>query len=350
MSSGKQPLAGNQGSNTTINNVIIGTTVGIGGVCFLAVIIYFCRRADKQDRSQSRLPPPATVADLPRIRNQRGTSRHDVDGLPTYKQHRSGQLVSQQDVQYDVPAAFDLAEAVALSERARAEQEDVGRMTTYERMRRVQVKIAELKRLTAAAPAQGYPAGSPKLARMDVLRVEIVQLMDPDTGLTPAGSSDEPVGEQSRAHVCAGDVPDSLAAGPSNSQTRGTLYERMLELQQLLARIESLQAEDHPDSASTTRETIRELRVRVDELMDVSAQPVASGSTSAARDEGSGEAAGPQGQTGGVGTNTITVRESGEEGESGGRAVAPPGLPPPYSETADVVPAGEQRSPLGAVK
>ncbi|TFK19220.1 hypothetical protein FA15DRAFT_709180 [Coprinopsis marcescibilis] len=185
---------------------------------------------------------------------------------------------------------------------------------------------------------------------MDALRVEIVQLMDPDTGFTPAGSSDEPVGGQSRAHVGAGDAPDSLAVGPSSSQTRGTLYERMLEVQQQLARIESLQAEDGPDSASTAREMIRELRARVDELMDVSAQPVASGSTVTARAEGSGEAAGPQGQTGGVGTNAITIRESGEVGESGGRAVAPPSLPPPYSETADAVPAGEQQSPLGAVK
>ncbi|TFK19228.1 hypothetical protein FA15DRAFT_697668 [Coprinopsis marcescibilis] len=193
--------------------------------------------------------------------------------LPSYRQHGNDQQVNTDELQYDVPAAFSLATAVSVAASDAQNQDEIARLMNYECMRKVQMKIAELKRLTAAAPPEGYQPQSPQMAKVIVLQAVIAGLMEPVLEDRPPAAP----APLDSATPSAGSQP-SLAANtlqvPSSAPPpRRSLHERMVEMQNLLARMDTLTSTLGQPSGTTpngqnVHEEIQQLKQRIAELME----------------------------------------------------------------------------------
>ncbi|EAU81597.2 hypothetical protein CC1G_02613 [Coprinopsis cinerea okayama7 len=299
-------------------------------VFVIAAVILYSLKSRQLDRETA----SATANSRPIALRRRGSARSVnnrpdpeilADPPPSYGEHSDGKLVEEFDAEYDVPAAFELIRSIAkavtlpvpiLPTEAPPESsphpsstegsaEEVETLTTYEKMRRTQRLVGDLKRLNAAAPIEGYPVGSPEYCKANRLRESIASLMEPPSSpmssrapsivISLAGSAHWPDSRPSSfvSTSYASSVPSrpgsSNGHGESSSSPssashhthpqRASLYERMLEIQTLLDRIDEITSSSSPPSSAsleprpqpTSEEvnvTVKELRRRIAELME----------------------------------------------------------------------------------
>lgn len=259
------------------------------------------------------------------VRAQRQQRREtNPEPLPLYESRATNSLVQPTEVSYDAPAAFSLAERIALAERARvAPSLQVAAsvphpITLAERMAEVQRSINELNRLTSAAPAAGYPLHSLQALKIVQLKQTITLMSDVQT--VPAAQQ----GETTTRTSYEPQEPDA-----------NTLYARMLEVQGLLAEVDTILSQ--PASLETSGQ-LRTLRARIAEIMDSESAPAPSSSTAPSFPDPVHLAT--------VQPNSISspACEPGRSGcGEGGRArvtediaiPAPPEFPPPYTTVVE---------------
>ncbi|TFK19630.1 hypothetical protein FA15DRAFT_723652 [Coprinopsis marcescibilis] len=307
--------------------IIIGLAGGLGLLCMVTILTvqYF--------KARKRLSTAAASA---------ATRSEDVE-LPMYGQHTRDQRVNPGNIQYDVPAAFDLARAVSDSVPVLDTQS-----TTYERMRRVQGHVTALRRLMAAAPVDGYPQDSPALDKIHTLRAKIASLTEPASNQpqTSAVTANSVAIVSTPLAEPPGTAPGSttitsVPVQSSSSGQHGTLYERMMQVQQLLAqmdRLSSAMARAREASESTTESRnfnaeVELLQRRITQMMEPTVTPEAGGSSFSAElaPRSSFVEALSSSDNARAGRQGVPVTSGPENTRSGvDRAHSPP---PPYSTT-----------------
>lgn len=201
---------------------------------------------------------------------------------PAYGNHGTGELISAANTPYDPPHAFETAARIALSAQhngkssARATvvsatmsaSSTPNSLTLLERMEKIQRLIDELNTLTKAVPATGYAPHSLESQKMVQIRESIALLRE------QGGDADwirPPEHPPSLSLLESSAIGPGPLAGGSHPPTRGgTLHERLLEIQQLLAEVDGITSGPRNAVGDTeVRDRLQALRDRVALLMEV---------------------------------------------------------------------------------
>ena len=264
-----------------------------------------------------------------RTRRQRRRET-DPEPLPPYEARATSQLVRPTDVSYDAPAAFELAEEIAVAQRASvapsmaAAVSRRGQLPLMKRMAEVQRALNELNKLAAETPADGYPPHSIQALKMAQLKQKIALMSDQEL-------------ERDAGHQSGRDLERRRREGPSGTPLPepNTLHARMVEVQQLLTEVDRIMGQ--PASLETSMQ-LQSLRIRIAELAEGESTPGPSSSSAGPSIPEPVHLATVGHQVGSSqrdvldsGTSQSGVAEGGGEAPTGSSAIpGPRELPPPY--------------------
>ena len=246
--------------------------------------------------------------------------------LPAYEPRAASQLVRPTDVSYNTPAAFELAEEIAINQRTSVAPSMAaagavsyhGQLPLIKRMTEVQRALDELNKLTAETPAEGYPPHSIQALKIVQLKQDIALMSDPESERVH-----HPEGHLSIHDPSRSPLPEPV-----------TLHARMAAVQRLLAEADRVMGQ--PASLETSIQ-LQSLRTRLSELAecDSTPGPTLSSTRLAIPDPvhfaTTGLSAGNLEPDTLVGAGQSEVWGGGSEVPSGSSAVpGPRELPPPY--------------------
>lgn len=267
-----------------------------------------------------------------RFRTPRQRRREtDPEPLPPYEARATGQLVRPTDVSYDAPAAFELAEEIAVTQRASVAPSMAvaasrrGQLPLMKRMAEVQRALNELNKLAAETPADGYPPHSIQALKIAQLKQKIALMSDQES------EHERRLGGQLSSHGF-----ERHTEGPSHSPLpeANTLHARMVEVQHLLAEVDRVMGQ--PASLETSMQ-LQSLRTRIAELAEGESVPGPSSSSAGPSVPEPVHLASVGHPVANLqrdvldGTGQSGVGESGSEAPSGSSAIpGPRELPPPY--------------------
>ena len=264
--------------------------------------------------------------------------------------------MSPNDVSYDAPAAFDLAQSIAVAERTGVASsiqvvvKDQGTLPLMERMAQVQRGIGELNRLMAVAPEGGYPPHSIEALKIVQLKQNIA-LMSDEQSVVP---SPQPAGSLTRRSSY--EILEPIVAGPPESEpvaNADTLYARMLEVQQLLGEVDRITSQ--PASLEASMQ-VQSLRARIAEIMERGGESTSQAGPSSSSGLSFPEPTHLARSNAGLVPGSSAIGEPGRSGlgagSGGGDGVGetatpePRGLPPPYK--ADIGESADDDARAGA--
>ncbi|RXW15431.1 hypothetical protein EST38_g10424 [Candolleomyces aberdarensis] len=187
---------------------------------------------------------------------RRGTSgSQDGEGLPSYANYRQTQLVAQNDVLYNTPAAFDVVSAIAASDTTNNQaardtgggtpthgrtsssatnntsnsDPDPSTLTPLQRMRRIQRLVGQLNSMLSAAPREGYENDSVEMVKIVRLRTGIAALMEPNSNSDHSDLVQETTGERipssgqdGSAAAAASGAENAIGSGPGAQAMAGS--------------------------------------------------------------------------------------------------------------------------------